>query len=272
MDELALIIFSKNRPLQLEFLLTTLKTYCSDNDSITIHILFKATTDRFKQAYIKLIRENPRIKFHEESNFRKQLEFLLSNSRYTAFMVDDNVCFRTFSFLKCSNMLGQNAKAIGFSLRLGQDFVGYRTPDEKLGETSGVVHWMSKSGDYWDYPMEVSSSIYRTHLIKIMLMQDKENFVLNPNRLEGFLNSQRQAHQKEFPYLLYPEKAVCICIPLNTVQGGKNCDYSDNGPSYDADTLLVRFENSKQLRLPRIPDIHNGHYIPSLSEMKNHPM
>src|SRR5579872_1755739 len=166
--EVALIIFSKNRPLQLNFLLSTLKTHCSDYNFLAISVLFKATNARFKQAYIRLARLHPSVNLQEETNFRTQLDSLVNDSRYTAFMVDDNVCFRDFSMLTCTEILGKHANAIGFSLRLGQDFVGYKAPDEKLGENHGLVHWSSKSGDYWDYPMEVSSSIYRTHLIRMM--------------------------------------------------------------------------------------------------------
>lgn len=265
--DLTLIIFSKNRPLQLDFLLSSLKTYCSDLDTIKISVLYKVTTNRFAQAYNTLINRHSSIQFHQETNFYKQLCSLLGSS-FTAFMVDDNVCFRPFSFAACVEQLQKIPNTIGYSLRLGQDFVGFRKEDEKLGESPGVVHWPSKSGDYWNYPMEVSSSIYSTKLIREMVTNDPQAFITGPNRLEVFLWSKRSI---ALPFLLYAEKSICICIPLNNVQdGGANLVFT--GPGYDIDSLLSRFEKDEPLRLPIIPSIHIGHFIPSVNEMKDTTM
>jgi hypothetical protein len=67
------IIFSRDRAMQLEAVLHSFYLHCSDADSADIHVLYLATDDRHKLQYRSLAATYPRVFFTPQKKFRKDL-------------------------------------------------------------------------------------------------------------------------------------------------------------------------------------------------------
>jgi hypothetical protein len=253
------VIFSKDRALQLHATLASFRLQCSEAADIPIAVVFRSSESEFQKGYNTLGRElagELQVTWVEESDFKKNLlSALTAPSRgehrwwerfwprqleprydHILFMVDDNIFVRNFSSFAAVHVLETNSNALGFSLRLGRN-TGYcysnRCPQEfpefcEHGEGILGFEWVKQQGDF-GYPLEVSSSLYRTPDLLPLLRKLPYN---NPNRLEQGLSVSRMLLARRRPDLLCFDQSVAFCAPVNKVQSvvdnraGKNEAYS----------------------------------------------
>ncbi len=195
-----------------------------------------------------------RIKFYKQTNFRFDvLKILIGDSRagwryliysylwkfvyhfrsihslwiehnnpcYFLFMVDDNLFVRDFSLEHVIQTLEDHPEALGFSLRLGKNstFCYPASHDQNLPDflniAPGILEFMWTNGEYdFNYPLEVSSSIYRAKDLLPLLNNLK---FTTPNQMEGGL-AQNKEEFLDKPYMLCFEESVTFCAPVNKVQ------------------------------------------------------
>jgi hypothetical protein len=150
------IVFSRDRAMQLDATLRSLFRHCSDASLFDLHVLYAASTARFRTQYENLAREwshEGGIRFHAEREFRCDFlkllglagnhrgPFLALRQRVVGrvhrslnraptvqapwelllFLVDDNIFVRSFSLSDACMALRDDPLAIGFSLRLGRN-------------------------------------------------------------------------------------------------------------------------------------------------------
>ena len=212
---------------------------------IPLAVIYRASSAEYAAGYEQLKAEFSgkfQIEWVEETDFKKNLVEQLSEDergkggifgwilgakvrpRYDAvlFLVDDNLFIRDFCMEKVLKELEATPQAIGFSLRVGknthycysnrcnQEFPSFVVADE------GVLRfeWPGCEGDF-GYPIEVSSSVYRTRDLLTLLRNLPYN---NPNRLEQGLSVSSRLFSKKFPLLLCFEQSVAFCVPVNKVQ------------------------------------------------------
>jgi hypothetical protein len=243
---LLVLIFSKDRPLQLEATLSSLALNAHEAKATPITVLYRASEPQFSEGYALLAREflgKLAISWIEESNFRldllAQLEGPRPSSRrerllrllglrtvpmhhdHLLFLVDDNIFIRPFSLDQIVDALDETPKAIGFSLRLGRNTTSCyslqcdQPPPEFHSTPNGLCfRWSGQAGDF-GYPLEVSSSVYRTRDLAPLLRQLP---YANPNRLEQGLATASHLLAKRLPELLCFEQSVAFCAPINKVQ------------------------------------------------------
>lgn len=142
--------------------------------------------------------------------------------QYILFLVDDNIFVRHFSLSDAINMLKKNRKMLGFSLRLGENTTWCYVHDkpqklpvfDRLTDDIFQFDW-SKSEHDFNYPLEVSSSIYRQEdilPITVGLSFD------NPNILEERLSFHASIFGSSLPFLGCFQSSVTFCNPVNMVQ------------------------------------------------------
>ena len=215
--------------MQLHATLSSFFAHCCDANEICAAVLFKASGLRHLRQYETLMREFPQVAFFAETNFRAQLLALLGGN-YLLFLVDDNLFISDFSLVEIAQAIEASPSALGFSLRLGKNtthcYVFNRPqplpPFEEVVKTSGGLvqnsvlsfEWPTAQYDF-HYPLEVSSSVYRTPMLRQLFAQLPFD---NPNTLEGNLAQCMQAFVPHFPNLLCFERSVTFCSPLNKVQ------------------------------------------------------
>jgi len=240
------LIFSKDRPLQLEATLSSFALHAEEAATTPITVLFRATDPDFQRGYQLLAGElssRLTITWIEESSFRNDLLQQLQDPRplsrsqrwlqrlgwrpaplrhdHLLFLVDDNIFVRSFSLAAVVDCLEATPAAIGFSLRLGRNTTSCYSlscaqslPAFQRTEIGLRFAWSGQAGDF-GYPLEVSSSVYRTRDLAPLLRQLP---YANPNRLEQALATVSQLLAKRRPELLCFEKSVAFCAPVNKVQ------------------------------------------------------
>lgn len=217
-----IIIFSLNRPAQLELLIRSMKFYFKEFSNFKIKILFKYTEPNFEKGYNKLFKLHPdeNIIWSKENNFKNDLISLIDKQeKYTVFFVDDIVFKEPFSIedekFKYFDLHGD---ILCLSLRLHKKLtycyparVSMKSPDFN---ENNVFLWNNQSGDY-GYPMSLDGHIFRTKDIffyLIMLNYD------GPNPLEA----QMSFKPLPYPKMMCYDKSIILNNPLNKVQKWNN--------------------------------------------------
>ena len=244
------LIFSKDRPLQLELTIRTFEKYCEEFSDIPVYVLYKPTTARMSYAYTtleeKTLEKHPNIKFWEEKNFKNDVNLILDNFKYILFCVDDSVFLRKFSLEDITSALKTFRGMLGFSLRLGENTqycyslnLQNTMPKFKpIGKTALVFNWKNAGPGDFSYPLELSSSVYRIKDIRFIL---EKTIYENPNDLEWVL-SRNATTLNNFSYLGCKKTSIAVSLPINKVQTVNNNRVSEN-PEYTAKKLLEQFEN-----------------------------
>jgi hypothetical protein len=213
-----IIIFSKDRALQLELFLRSFMRFVKDADKCFLKILYTHSDDKFKRGYDILISEAPsNVVFIKEQNFKQDTINLINTTNpYTVFFVDDIVFKEPFEFFDEKMMLFiLNPSIACLSLRLNTHlnycYAEARAMNKPVFIKDNVYNWTKETGDY-GYPMSQDGHIFRTEQI-YQLHVDLEYHA--PNTLEGKLH----LHRKKLPPLMICyDKSKIINNPMNRVQ------------------------------------------------------
>jgi hypothetical protein len=219
------LIFSKDRSCQLELLLRSIKTYFNGWERYTFNILFKYSSESFKQGYDKLKIEHPEFNYIQETNFKADVIRILSKDRpYTMFGVDDDVFKEPFD-PGCNEvkLLSSEDKLVCLSLRMHPRIAycyteNVETPAPSFVQINPYIwEWWGLPGD-WGYTQSIDFSVFRTEEI---LPKCHSLPYQNPNTFEGVLSAQ-PIHR---PWMTCFEKSKIVNIPANKVQtvNGNRC-------------------------------------------------
>jgi hypothetical protein len=203
---LTAIIFSKDRPLQLDALLRSLALHCGDLRLARVQVLYANSQADGGSLYEKVHREHGWAQFIRERDFKRDLLQLIGDADHILFLVDDTLFVRGFTIAEVQAALRTQREALGFSLRLGRNTT-YCYPlnrSQRLPEFSAVAgekllkfKWPGADLDF-GYPLELSSSVYRARELLPMLARCEFS---NPNTLEGRLAGQT-SYCEAMPFLL----------------------------------------------------------------------
>jgi hypothetical protein len=273
-----IVIFSRDRALQLHATLNSMRLHCRDLPQAEILVLYRASSPRDESQYQTLSREFStalRIEFLREQRFRTTfLTAVLSRSlsptprllthlaahrpgrlpvpgplvrramrgrlehELILFLVDDNIFVRDFSLGEIADALGSQPRALGFSLRLGTNTTycyAYDSPQPMprfRTVTPRILEFGWKAGVLdFGYPLEVSSSAYRTGDILPVLTRARFK---NPNLLESALASSARKFSPTRPSLLCFRESVTFCNAINKIQTdypNRAGDVADHSPA-----------------------------------------
>lgn len=189
------------------------------------------------------------------------LSWASRSPRYVLFLVDDNIFVRGFSLRDVCVALEENPTALGFSLRLGRntDYCYMFDKPQALPAfepvTSHVLKypWTDAECDF-GYPLEVSSSIYRSQELLPLLLQLRFD---NPNTLEAQMAAHTFVFKKTNPSLLCYEQSVTFCNPANKVQAIFGDNRAGTDLEYSPDRLAHLFDEGYQIKVESFSD-----YVP----------
>ena len=184
MSNTQILIFSKERTLQLNSLIQSL-LYYSDVSQEDITVLFK---DSEEISYKSLINKYS-CNFHQERSFLTDVKNIIQNNRkqYCMFLVDDFIVRDNFSISVMESVLRSPNGITAFSLRLGSNIKDYQSP-EFVTLPHSVLSWRTnkKYGKSWNYIWELSSSMYERSFVTDYLNQCDPEYVDFPNPLESY--------------------------------------------------------------------------------------
>jgi hypothetical protein len=250
-----IVIFSKDRAMQLEALLRSYKEFCKDCYFNNITIIWKASTLDFLDGYMTL-QENEAytkdlgITWVIQTDFKKNvLESLKSSSEFSMFLVDDILFKEPFSSSDKQFITFRDSKEIlCLSLRLwkGIDYC-YPTnttvtlPND-FDQFTGTWSWVGAEGD-WGYPMSVDGHVFRTELISQIAA--KLNYY-NPNTFEGIMAAFSGMLKNYGKMICYPQGSKLLNLPINRVQNDVNNRFEN---SISAEEMNQRFLNGDRIDL-----------------------
>jgi glycosyltransferase involved in cell wall biosynthesis len=253
-DNLAILIFSKDRAMQLNATLESLIMYGPEAEETTTFVLFAASNEMYARQYDDVSKRFTFASFLPEENFKQQTIDVVSSCKHILFLVDDNIFVRDFKLSDVIKSLSSRHDAIGFSLRLGTNTTHcymkkaeQALPDlTRVGDNTLIYDWRTAEYDF-AYPLELSSSAYRSDDILPLLIQLDFS---NPNILEGLMAVNKHLYSDARPKLLCYEKSVTFCNPINIVQ--KVCENRSSGEGrYSADTLAEMFNKDMRIDVDR---------------------
>jgi hypothetical protein len=251
-DSLNIIIFSKNRPAQLDLFLRSMKCFFPDYSKYKdIHVLYTYSNNVFKIGYTKTISLHPEIHYVAETlgKFKENVLNLIDEDRsLTMFFVDD-IVFKSHFTLYCKEVekYAMIEDIACVSLRLCPRICYSYTMDvpitvpQFIGNDLYIWNWQEADIGYWSYPMSLDGHLFRTErilpLIKFLDYQ-------NPNTMEGSLAS----NPFNLPYMICFDDSKIINIPANKVQDANNNRHGNISAEY----INERFLNGYKLSLETI--------------------
>ncbi len=254
-----ILIFSKNRALQLDAAMRSFLVHCRDADKAYIRVFYKTTGSLHKNQYALLQNEYAQfrnVSFIREQDFHSDIIALMAPFDHVVFLVDDNIFVRDFRLSEIIESIDKHSDAVGLSLRLGTNTT-YCYPLDKeqklpkfqsIGKNMLKYEWSTAEYDF-GYPLEVSSSVYRTEDIipYIAGLPFK-----NPNTLESLMAGDVSIFQQSKPFLLCFEQSVTFCAPLNKVQAIYGSNRVVDNAKYSVDSLAKLLATVIELILQRI--------------------
>jgi hypothetical protein len=246
---LLILVFSKDRPLQLDALLRSFALHCGDLRLARVRVLYTTSDPKLDPLYEHVARENGWAQFIRERDFHADLLTHIRPSDFLLFLVDDTLFVRDFSLAEIISALAQESAAVGFSLRLGRNTTycysldRAQSPPEFVPVRGQILKykWPGADSDF-GYPLEVSSSVYRTNDLAPLLARGE---FTNPNSLEGWLATQFAYFDLQ-PWLLCFEQSIAFSAPMNKVQS-VNSNRAGTDPACAADALSRRFSEGQRV-------------------------
>jgi|GEM_PF-4263550 len=186
---LASVVFTKDRPLQLESYLESYKYCISENIKDEICIVCDSL-DKYREI------KSDGYDFVEDKNdFHKCIIELLTRiyfdgqgSKYVLFGCDDCVWIRQFHMKNVSDVLDKNENLLGFSLRLGHNILPKSVINFTKVNNEFCTWDYKKSSSHFGYPIDLMGSVYRIKDIIDALLECKTD-IKSPNYLESYLTN-----------------------------------------------------------------------------------
>lgn len=248
------IIFSKDRPLQLDL---TLKSIKENFKLSNLKIVIYKASPGFEASYDQLQIEHPKVVFIKQSGYL--IDSILSErasfGSHICFFTDDDIFYR--KSLTTEQELVLVTQTACLSLRLGinttkRDYGDGILRDDKLplditsSATKKFLFWNRLSlppGGYWAYPLSVDGHVFDSAKILAILDTMKNwpetySTIQTPNKFEAML----QRFFFEIPITMMCEKYSCVVnSPNNRVQS--------------------EYENSNGLQFSYSPKVLNDLYM-----------
>ena len=282
MKMIANIVFTKNRPLQLDAYLRSLHKHLPAQLLQTC-ILYKP--ELFDQEYQHLFKDYPGCTVINENDFFSDFLTLLNEvtTKYILFGIDDVVYFDSVDFEVVDETFAKFSQNIfGFSLRFGGNTI--QADDEPIsentvaGQTVYAINWAQGRTPATRYPFELCATIYPTSLIKRIITSGLNNnpvirnvfspcsvlinglgmlistrsiiksfgYFFNPNTLESWNCRWCQNQSGRLPNLLCFQKQCAAAVQVNTVN--TSTDNKNEGSSeHTVEALAGKYKQGHRL-------------------------
>lgn len=276
------IVFTKNRPLQLEGYLDSLYKYFPA-ELIQTYILYKL--ELFGEQYEQVFHKFSDCVVIRENDFSTDFFSILNrvDTKYILFGVDDVVYFDAVdpdildeTFDKFSGDI------FGFSLRFNQQIIHEGNDPVKenkvTGQTVYNISWPQGQTPTTRYPFELCATIYKSDLIRKIIKNSRKNNALcenlcapnsilvkilskiirkhkilkifgyfyNPNTLESWNCRWAQNNSEQLPGSLYFQKLCASAIQVNMVNTSTKNEW-DGTAEHTVESLSKKYREGFRL-------------------------
>jgi hypothetical protein len=273
-DQLSIIVFSKDRPLQLQGYLESLLHF-SDISLNNIFVIYK---DSNIISYDKIVTDFKNINWIKEGNFFDDLQnVIIGSSTFLMFGCDDVIFKAEINLTQALEKLESSNEIFGFSLRLGMNIKPYND-QAVLSESFITWNWKNSKLDSWNYPWELDSTIYRKADVQEILAKLSSLQIRNPNYLESEIAQNSMLYIKR-DFLASFKLSKAIVLTVNRVQDSFKNDFDNSLPTDISNLYKLYIEGGRldYLAIANKPNkkIHVGaqYFIIKGSQSKfNRPM
>lgn len=271
------IVFTKNRPLQLDGYLESLYRYFS-KELIRTYILYKP--ELFDEQYQQVFSKYSECIVKRERDFSSDFLGILNevDTKYVLFGVDDVVYFDKVDFELISQTFDRCTDDIfGFSLRFSKQSI--KKCDDPISETDITgqtvynINWTQGRAPTTRYPFELCATIYTTDIIKKVIYGSRNNnpllqkhfapaspiirtitkiasprkflkslgYFFSPNTLESWNCRWCQHNSEKLSAYLYFQKLCAAAIQVNMVNTTTK-DSFDGSKDYTVEALNEKYK------------------------------
>lgn len=255
---LSILIFSKDRPMQLEALLQSVRK--SIGGEFQLVVQWSTSSAEFEHAYDQLLKANKDLiyKSVKEVDFKKDLIGILETAKFSRlmFLVDDILFTNPFDV---SWLEGLDLKKVVPSVRLWSG-INYTQPSDVSSPPPVLQPYLKgpwqkfswvKSNGYWAMPLAVDGNIFDKKEILFLL---KRSQFKAPNTLEKALGPYR--------FLFKYRQGLCLDRPviLNFALNRVNIENSDFacGEEYSSEILFELWNKGKKIDLNAMQKIRSN--------------
>ena len=208
------IVFSRNRAMQLDALLTSMNRYAGHIfRTPSVSVLYRADGTH-KKSYHRLQQDHGGLWIEERGGFDQGFQNAFQHVRtpYLAFFTDDDIFFRE----PIEDPVIQPG-TVGYSFRLGKNttwcYMLKQDQSASIGSGNGTFEPVTRTGDF-TYPFSIDGHIYRSDDVKTWIRGITFN---NPNQFED-----RVRHNVPQLPLCYAAESSLVNIPWNAVSDDAN--------------------------------------------------
>lgn len=259
------IIFSKDRPLQLDLCLNSIER--NFRDSTNTVVIYKYS-DIYLDSIQALKHEHPNVKFIEQSSSIYEDILNITNSsenQYVCMLTDDDIVYMPVNI---PNMVYSQIFAAPnvacISLRLGHNintrFHHGRVAKDvlvKYQEIEGFIfipRTLYLYGSYWSYSHSVDGHIFRKSAVVKMFSElsylDKLfNYKQTPNEVES---QMQKFWTQDGEFMVCLKHSSVVNSPNNRVSDTHTHNFSGEKFNYDPDFLLGKYHSGKRINLDMI--------------------
>ena len=256
------IIFSKDRPLQLDL---TLKSISKNFSQSTSNIVIYDCSPEFEETYVKLKEEHPNVQWWRQgqSLFRDIWTAIgSSDNNLICFCTDDGIMFSESPDIPPT--LFTNAPHVGcLSLRMGlninsRSHLGETFPDlpqeDLVMLNKNWLIWsttMCRYGSYWSYRLSVDGHIFRKKemfdmVSELVYLEGHKGWKQNPNEFEAALQRFWTSGPQ---FMVSHRNSVYLNSPNNKVSTSCLDNSSGDEHDYSSQKLLRLFMEGKRINL-----------------------
>lgn len=258
--EILILVFSKDRPLQLDLLLRTLRDQVSNRPPI--HVLYRASSEAFRAAYENVFAENSGLELiaHPEKAFRNDMLQICRDSRcgLVMFLVDDIVFLRPVDLMEVAE---QARRGHIVSLRLGLNITRAQSENGAVKKIPPLApvrgtpfpllawRWSKAEPGPWSLPTALDGNVLP--LPELIPVLEATAFKA-PNSLEAAIGQYR--------FLFKYSLGVCydlpriVNLPLNSVKS-EDFDFPHMGLSVES--MLGLYADGGRLDVADFPHVRH---------------
>jgi hypothetical protein len=252
------LVFSRNRPMQLDALLRSIETHAQALYGETT-VLYRSDSPMHALAYLDCLKAHPRVESQRQSSsFELDLRewFDRSSGDWIGFHCDDDLFYRSPLVEPLPA-----ADELCYALRLGKNTtfchpLGVEQQVPTALEVCGAP-WFWPAADHdFGYPFSLDGHIYRRSSIGALLAELRFD---SPNDFEH--RGQLLMREPGWPKLIHaPYRSCVVSVPANRVNDGYANPCSDN-PDWQPANLTVRFLAGERIWPERMDfsDVHGAH-------------
>ena len=283
------IVFTKNRPLQLDGYLESLYKFFPA-DIIQTYIIYKPKL--FGNEYKQLFKKYPDCIVIEEKDFHNDCVKVINqvNTKFILFGIDDVVYFDKVDFGVIDKTFDEHSDDIfGFSLRFSPKIDFLKNSGDEITEIEVAnqkvysLNWKQGKSPNSRYPFELCATVYRTDTVKKIMNSSQNNnpvikavfspcsvfikalskvisvrpilksfgYFFSPNTLESWNCRWCQNNADKVPDRLYFQKLCASAIQVNMVNTSTKNE-SDNYPEYTVEALNEKYKQGYRLDIESV--------------------